>query len=296
MALPLDSPDATEPPVIYHYTNPAGLIGILSEGELWATDVQYLNDSSELLHAEKLHKQVLKELIAEAPAGSLQKTLAMKARERPPWHSRLQTYVVCFCADDDLLTQWKTYGAWGSGFSIGFDRIELEKALPSLVSSKDIIDGPNVSLNGIVYSEEEQRESLRLSFNRYISRLPAEPSPSEIDEFATDAGDAARSASRFKHPAFGPEKEWRIVISSHPFSAGAPEPLFFRPSSRTVVPYVKTSRQQNGRLPIASITVGPTLDQRLSVQSVTQLLEAKGYFNEGSVQVTYSEVPLTRTD
>jgi hypothetical protein len=153
MALPSNDPDS-EPPIIYHYTDPAGLIGILSDGQLWATNVEYLNDSSELRHAEILHKQVLEGLIAEEAPGSLRKRLAMKVQQRPPWHSRLQTYVVCFCADDDLLTQWKTYGAWGSGFSIGFDRSELASALPNLVPVVDVIDGPNVSLERIVYSEE----------------------------------------------------------------------------------------------------------------------------------------------
>jgi hypothetical protein len=36
------------PTAIYHYTDPKGLLGILSDGQLWATDNRYLNDSSEI--------------------------------------------------------------------------------------------------------------------------------------------------------------------------------------------------------------------------------------------------------
>src|ERR1700746_652095 len=43
--------DAREPPpIIYHYTNDAGLRGILESGKLWLTDIFNLNDPSELSH------------------------------------------------------------------------------------------------------------------------------------------------------------------------------------------------------------------------------------------------------
>ena len=44
---------------IYHFTDPNGLIGILSSDELWATDIWFLNDSSELFHAEHIQSGVL---------------------------------------------------------------------------------------------------------------------------------------------------------------------------------------------------------------------------------------------
>jgi hypothetical protein len=72
-----------------------------------------------------------------------------------------------------------------------------------------------------------------------------------------------------------------------------PEALFFRASSRTV-PYVKTVQQHDRRLPIVSITIGPTLDQNLSHQSVRRLLVARGYGND--VEIKESKIPLTRAD
>lgn len=32
------------PTVLYHYTSQVGLLGILQKKELWATQIQYLND------------------------------------------------------------------------------------------------------------------------------------------------------------------------------------------------------------------------------------------------------------
>jgi len=39
---------------IYHYTTISGLIGIISNCELWASDCQYLNDGTELSYANNL--------------------------------------------------------------------------------------------------------------------------------------------------------------------------------------------------------------------------------------------------
>jgi hypothetical protein len=104
-----NSRNMTDVPVIYHYTDPKGLIGILTHGQLWATDIRYLNDSSELRHAEELQRKVLGELLTESPDRSLKKRLATEALEAPPsFKGSENTHVVCFCAEDDLLTQWKT--------------------------------------------------------------------------------------------------------------------------------------------------------------------------------------------
>ena len=37
-------------PTVYHYTNHAGLRGIIDSGRLWLTNIFDLNDSSELRH------------------------------------------------------------------------------------------------------------------------------------------------------------------------------------------------------------------------------------------------------
>jgi Protein of unknown function (DUF2971) len=295
-----DSRDVTDVPIIYHYTDTKGLIGILSEGQLWATDIRYLNDSSELRHAEEVQRQLLGEIITESLDGSLQKKLAMRAWEsKHPFKGVEKTSVVCFCAEDDLLTQWKTYGSWGSGFSIGFNRKKLESAValptPSLTELLTIFGSTEANLARVRYSEEHQKNELRRAFNRYRESLSAEPTPSEIAKCADAiANNAALSASRFKHPAFESEKECRIVISSS--AAISDLGLFFRPSSRTVIPYMKTPKQPDSKLPVVSITIGPTLDQKLSHQSVLALLIARGYYDIGDVEIKTSKIPLTRTD
>ena len=69
--------DKTElPPRLYHYTSQEGLLGILSSKTLWATRIQYLNDSTEFAYTLALlqkafnldHQQSLSNRINLQPA------------------------------------------------------------------------------------------------------------------------------------------------------------------------------------------------------------------------------------
>ncbi len=51
------------PEILYHYTNESGLLGILQSRHLWATAIEYLNDSAELVYArEELAHQAWAEI------------------------------------------------------------------------------------------------------------------------------------------------------------------------------------------------------------------------------------------
>src|SRR5215469_16252150 len=48
------------PDCLYHYTDQLGLLGIIEKRELWATKVQYMNDSTEFGLAVELAKTRIK--------------------------------------------------------------------------------------------------------------------------------------------------------------------------------------------------------------------------------------------
>src|SRR5271166_4085665 len=50
----------TPPPLLYHYTNDAGLAGIIESGQLWFSDIFALNDPSELRHGLSIAIRTLK--------------------------------------------------------------------------------------------------------------------------------------------------------------------------------------------------------------------------------------------
>ena len=262
---------------------------------------RYLNDSSELRYVETVLEEMLSEVLAEEQGESPRRTLAQAVRGKLAPHFIEPTYyVTCFCTQDDLLTQWKTYGAWGSGFSIGFDRKKLESLLPELAPKVDSglglpdLGRSEIDLAGVSYSFEDQRRSLRRGFDRYTElvntwRLRCQKILRSVRHGFTRTH--ASVASRFKHPAFESEKEWRIIVSLSSYTR--PREVRFRPSSRTIIPYIETTKLGDGRLPIVSITIGPTLDRVLSFRAVLELLSSTGYLGEEyDVDVKWSEIPL----
>jgi hypothetical protein len=276
-------------PIIYHYTDPGGLIGILRRGRLWATSARHLEDESELLYAETIHEEVLGEIKAQHPSASIESRLAEKCHvelrpyrpgggplsrgsgKRRTWLGEvLDRYVSCFSTRDDLVNQWKEYAKGGAGFAIGFNRRELQKAIQPRGTGR----GELVYLAKVRYSVEAQKRELMSIFGDYCAAISASSPPSHVDFCAAEIVDAlALRASLFKHPKFEPENEWRIIIEA----LGGRSDLCFRSSVDKVIPYIETARQKSCRLPVVSVTIGPAMDQEASARGVQSLLDAKGY-------------------
>ena len=52
-------PRRKTPDILYHYTSQEGLLGIIGTGNIWATDILYLNDATEYTYA---YKMIMEEL------------------------------------------------------------------------------------------------------------------------------------------------------------------------------------------------------------------------------------------
>jgi len=108
------------PEILCHYTTQEGLIGILKESALWATKIHFLNDATEIIKPlsiarEYLRKHAHYEVTGEpdGPEGDL-------LYQIESWED-VNTCIASFCANGDLLSQWRGYSVYGSSYSIGFD-------------------------------------------------------------------------------------------------------------------------------------------------------------------------------
>ena len=292
-------------PILYHYTCPVGLVGILSQGRIRATGIRYFEDKSELLYAERVYREVLDEIIGERPS-SLQSRLAEACRiepypapgragplsrgsgKRATWLNKvLDMYVACFSTCNDSLSQWRKYACGGSGFAIGFDRRELEKAIQPPKDEAGFAAAASVNLVEVRYSVEAQKRELREIFDQCCSLISATSPPADICLCADQIVNClALHAALFKDPVFAPEKEWRIIIEALPGRAD----LRFRSSADKVIPYIETAEQDTGRLPLASIAIGAAMDHEASRGGVRALLDTKGY---GRVEILEAKLLLS---
>ena len=105
---------------IFHYTSQRGLIGIAQSKSIWATNIHYLSDSAEFIHAIDLVNHLMRvegESCSEVRVKHLFYRLAMTKENI----ENISIYVCSFSEKKDLLSQWRGYCPNGNGFSIGFD-------------------------------------------------------------------------------------------------------------------------------------------------------------------------------
>ena len=113
----LESP----PDHLFHFTDCAGLIGILRTKTLWASLATSSNDRSEMRYVRDL----LHELITSKEIDT--KTLSLKSLDVALDRQRWRVYVVSLCRRPDTALQWLHYGRSGAGVAIGFKTSHIER-------------------------------------------------------------------------------------------------------------------------------------------------------------------------
>jgi hypothetical protein len=298
------SPD----PVIYHYTNVAGLMGILQGKCLWASAAYYLNDASEVeygcgLVVEAVGRWLrINEDIKSFAVDVLRGLRTIFSNRTFLIANTTMIYVACFCRNGNLLSQWRAYGQAG-GYALGF---EVDNAW----SEMDLrVPGPFWSsrLARVIYSQESQSHRidalLRQMFEPIRDYPPDDNSLLGVDrqELLADvvhwiAESLLDEVATFKNPAFEEESEWRLIIrpnwnpskEERP-KANEPSPDFkFRQSRGSLVPYLEL-RATNGNIPLRLIRYGPSLVKNRVEGPLEMLLQESGF---KGVTVTGSELPV----
>jgi hypothetical protein len=275
------------PELLHHYTDLAGLGGIIAAKALWATDVRFMNDESEVRYSRKLLEEVLNEVssgLTYPPAATVTHEVLSALAASP---TALVTYAASFCEDGDNLSQWRGYGKRGAGYAIGFAREELF----SVGNSQDY------QLVRLIYSLDQQRAEVELRVREAIEVVAgwqAAPvlAPKPMEQLLSLGIATTFAMLSLKNPAFKDEREWRLA---HVVIPGVSEA---RPKTRVTsgvrIPYeeVSLSPIPTVKNPIVEVVVGPTVGQAEDAVYVRTLLDRNGM---ADVSVRRSSVPLRRS-
>jgi hypothetical protein len=205
--------DERPPEILYHYTSAEGLLGIVQSGEIWATNALYLNDASEIFHAT----EVLEAELRLAPLGPWNYAAAFPMGITYYLKGiRLDHFVVSFCEDRDLLSQWRGYGGTpGAGYSIGFSTSALQAAA---AGSGNKLPEP-CALRKAKYCLDQKKEMVRTRIavlNEILDPVTGDLEPAR-DEDSLNllrhqiAASFHPTLALMKHGAFEGEREWRLV-------------------------------------------------------------------------------------
>lgn len=260
-----------KPPILYHYKTQEGLLGIMSTSEIWATKIQYLNDTSEFALALSLASRELQ----QRTQNTTNAELLIGANDLMEDIGGIQNVNICVCSFSekrDSLSQWRGYGGGSSSYAIGFDSSYLER----------IADTEDFLFAKCIYSEIRQREIVRELIDSWLSRGVSVNW--DNNEFITEL---LRIAPLLKNEHYSEEEEWRLI--STPLKSNG-ERFSFRSGKSMIVPYYRISLAvNNGAAQIKEIVVGPCPHMNLSLSSVKMLATLRSIDH---IDVVESSVPF----
>lgn len=281
--------------VLVHYTGYQSFVGIISNSELWASSILYMNDSSEYIGAGR----IIASQISNAdyfPEYSFSKllfqALVNQHDDRTANYRALNICVISFSKSLDLLSQWRAYSR-PAGVFIGIAKKRLE----------DRAKVQGFRLVRCLYKDEDKHSAIENMLVGFGKVNEAELRQYDIDQInslsAGIGGKPARLvdlyflaleqmsfvASTFKHRGFDEENEWRLISEKSDSNQ-----LDFRVSGDVLVPFrkFKLRSDDSDDKAIHMIGVGPSSNNSLNYSSVWALLRRYKY----DCLVSTSGIPL----
>lgn len=269
-----------KPRLLYHYTALDAVLNIVYTGQLWASDVRYLNDSAEINHGLEQFVRAARGLtdLDHAVDPNLVDQLVhrldpliVEGPLRPP------LFVACFSVDHDLLGQWRGYTPHGRGVSLEF-----------LVSHLDeVADKERFGLAPCIYDQDRQAQVASAAV-RIIASVASKQGPAAYESVINAAMPVVvRMAALMKSRGFIDEHEWRLVSQLDHTTAG-----LYRPGKTTIIPYTSINLRARDapHIGLNGALVGPTPNRGLSRASLSRFL-VHMQACPGACKVRWSAVP-----
>lgn len=279
---------------IYHYTDAAGAVGILSKKQLWLTDILTTNDYSELTYSLDHTKNIINDKVKSIGDKDHMTKLILEKLEESILNTfkKFDFYAACFSKSQDKLSQWRAYARDGLGFAIG---LKVTEESYSREPPKNPAD--DVKVIPVKYSEEMLRDTLTKEVESTINVLKDKDFITLINRedrreraliilLTTVAAAMITEGILYKHPDFEEENEVRVLLMDT--TANLESSIHVRSSGDRLTPYIPCNLENH--FLVESVTVGPTARED-SVGAIESLLKASGL---DTVSVGRSRIPYRR--
>ncbi|UCZ76778.1 DUF2971 domain-containing protein [Dickeya zeae] len=247
---------------LYHYTDVNGLLGIIENKKIWATDIRFLNDSMEYYAGIESLSKICDGMVNHDHGGDhINKAFSdlygiLKKGIKDNLENR-SLYVASFTDDRDNLRQWMSYCPPNGGYAIAFDRSKMVVSGGKdnkVVCRLEPVDYKDESMSNILSVDVITRDLKQnsLDIKNYSSKI---------------VNDLLFRCCAIKNKEFYDEHETRLIIQS---KTTKDHDVKFRSKSGVVVPYFEYCIEPEW---ITEIIIGPNVNMDLATSGMKELLD-----------------------
>lgn len=188
-------------PLVYQYRNFTSFWQILKSDSFWATNARFSNDEAEQQFGMKVISSLCNDRITLDKLGDV---------------GLDENYIICFCMEDDKLSQWRGYAPEG-GVAMGFD-FGMPRTFSVLnndvedISKSDKCVVQYVGLDAVRYIDPQGSQT-NSSYSEYCREQLALINPATLKDVESVYRDEIqKKAPYIKHSGFVEEDECRLVF------------------------------------------------------------------------------------
>ncbi len=291
-----------EPKLLYHYTTLEGLKGIIENRSIWFSHISTLNDPLELQYGRQLILEEINKHIEIEKDEHIKELLKNLDTFITSFGERmLYVYITCFCEDENLLSQWRSYSADGGGYNLG---ISINSETKFGLNLNDLSQSSNTILRKVIYDPRQQKNII----NSYISKIidGAREAILRLNKenggipIAWEAQVAVESVNLLfdimfclKNEVFKEEKEWRFIKVS-PENINS-ELVNFRGRNENLIPYFNTfiynNIGTNPIFPLKKIMYGPLLEETRTRMSLDLFIRSSSNKSH-PIKLKYEDIQI----
>lgn len=309
---------------VYHYTDSGGLVGLIQNHELWATEATGMNDLAEVRQGWDFIRAWVKAQPSDLVTDVISDACGEEDDDyRHPVRDEEGVFMCCASTRRDDANQWRLYGGEGRGYSVELladeplAAISRKPAAPTRPAKSSAVRawrtlGESAAVSPwlhVLYTDQEKRAALeglatnaREAWARASGQWKTQEARDEGSQEFRDSllTDVAVIAQLVKSEGFSGEREVRVIVVAIFDSCSR-----FRATANGVVRYVPLTARPSGHpagalvydkslgesktLPVKSVWLGPLIHAQNNERTIQALL-SRNRLKEAGVQA--SKVPL----
>lgn len=250
---------------LFHYTGISSLLNIVNNRSLWVGNVNYMNDSNEIVYAARMLKGLIIDLAESYKEDQLRLDFLhfLGSFMGEMGISHFNVFVFSLSEERNLLSQWRSYTPYGKGVSLCFNKMVIN----------NLIKNYNFKLGKCLYKRSEQHSLLNTFLKRSLDYIDKNRSLFEGKSFKESNFPNLffQVLCLIKDDSFSEEKEWRLISNLHPMYS--PD-IKYREGASMLVPYLEIKLESDDYL-FDNVIIGPTAHPGLAMSSMCEFLFCK---------------------